>query len=75
MADALSVTVSAAVRAEMARKTVKQRAVAERLGISQTQVSRRLSGRVAFNVDELQTIAELLGVPVTTFLATPERAA
>ena len=48
-----------------------QRQVAEALGIAQTQVSRRLLGRISFNVDELQTVATLLNLPVAALIAGP----
>lgn len=56
------------VRAEMARKKIPQAAVGKRLGLSQTAVSKRLSGHIKFNVDELHEVAHLLGVPVSTLL-------
>jgi transcriptional regulator with XRE-family HTH domain len=39
------------------------------LGRSQPYVSRRLSGKVAFGVDEVERIAAWLGVPVAVLLA------
>lgn len=54
--------VGANVRAEMARRNVRQGAVAKALGISQPSVSARLSGATPFDVDELRTVADLLGV-------------
>jgi transcriptional regulator with XRE-family HTH domain len=39
------------------------------LGRSQPYVSRRLSGKVAFGVDEVERIATWLGVPVAVLLA------
>lgn len=52
----------------MARRGVSQTRVAERLGISQSAVSARLSGRTPFDVNELVTIADFLGVPVTALI-------
>lgn len=79
MPESFSQTVGATVRAEMARRKITQRQVAEKLGISQTQVSRRLDGTVSFNVDELEAVAQVLGLPVALFVAQPtataERAA
>lgn len=60
------------VRAEMARRKVSQTAVAAHLGLSQTAISHRLNGRVAFNINELHSIAELLGVPLTDLLPSVE---
>lgn len=53
----LSVTVAAAVRAEMARQRVSQQQLAERLGWSQQKISRRLNGDVPFGLDELTEVA------------------
>lgn len=64
--------VACTVRARMAERRVTQAAVAQRLGMSQAAVSRRLSGSVAFDVNELDAVADLVGVPVTDLL---ERAA
>ena len=62
------------MRAEMARRRITQTVVAEALGLSQTQVSARLRGRVPFDVNEITTIARLLDVDVPTLLDGAERA-
>lgn len=49
--------------------------VAAALGISQPQLSKRLSGLIAFDVVDLQKIADLLSIPVGDLLQAPERAA
>lgn len=69
MPESFSQTVGATVRAELARRRITQRQLATVLGIAQTQVSRRLAGEVAFNVDELAVVAEFLGLPVAALLA------
>lgn len=56
--------IAAEVRAWMGRQQVTGEALAAGLGTSGTFVSRRLRGRTSFNVDELDAIAVLLGVPV-----------
>lgn len=53
------------VRAEMARKKVSQTELATHLGLSQTSVSARLGGRIAFDINELHAIASFLGVPLS----------
>ena len=63
-----SVQIGANVRAEMARRGLTQTALADRLHISQTQVSARLRGRVPFDVNELTRVAEVLGVSLSTLL-------
>lgn len=56
--------VAANVRAEMARSRprVTQRDIGAALGIAHSAVSHRLTGRTAFDVNELAIIAGLLGV-------------
>lgn len=60
--DRLTETVAAEVRAYMARARINQTELASALGLTQSSVSKRLRGVVAFNTDELQSIAALLGV-------------
>lgn len=58
--------VAANVRAEVARRRLRQAAIAEHLELDQRAVSRRLLGQVDFSVPELQALAELLEVPVSS---------
>lgn len=60
--DRLTEIVAAEVRAHMARARINQTQLAGALGLTQSSVSKRLRGVVAFNTDELQTVANLLGV-------------
>lgn len=60
--------VGANVRAELARNGISQLVLAGHLHLSQTAVSRRLSGSKAFDVNELETVANLVGVPVARLL-------
>lgn len=60
--------VAANVRAELGRHRKSQADLAQALGRSQPYVSRRLVGRVAFGVDEVEQIAGWLGVPVALLL-------
>lgn len=75
---ALTESVSANVVAEMKSQDVSIRELARRLGVSQPYVSRRLGEvdadeRVDLKLDEIERIAEALGVPVQKLLsgATP----
>jgi transcriptional regulator with XRE-family HTH domain len=68
MTEPYAVRIPLVVRAELARHGVSQTDIAEVLGVSQAAVSRRLSGRVEFTLDELRLIAERLGVPLSTFV-------
>lgn len=54
--------VAAEVRAVAARKRVAQKAIASVLGISQQAMSRRWTGQLAFDVDELAVVADYLGI-------------
>lgn len=72
MSETYTESVAGEVRAHVARKNVSQREVAKAIGKSQGAAWRRLSGNYPFNVQELEAIAELLGVPVARFL--PEQA-
>lgn len=59
----------------MARQGMKQRQLAEKLGLPQTSISKRLAGHIAWDVAELEKVADVLGVSVAQFLPTSERVA
>ena len=46
----------------MAERRISQREAAERLGISQPSLSDRMNRRTPMSVDELLTLADMLGV-------------
>lgn len=52
------------MRAELARKGITQTDLAAKLAKSQPFVSRRLSGRVPFDVADLAAIASVLDITV-----------
>jgi predicted transcriptional regulator len=60
---------AAQVRAEIARRRCSQTTIAAKLQLSQSAVSRRLAGDVAWSVSELVGLSELLDVPLSTLLA------
>lgn len=60
------------VRAAAARLRLRQADLASAIGLSQQAMSRRLSGEVAFDVDELHALATLLKVDVARLLDTHE---
>lgn len=64
-----SLRVAGEVRAAMARLGCTQAVLAERINRDQHFVSRRLSGKVPFTIDELARIAEALNVPIEALLA------
>lgn len=61
-------TTAAVVRAELARRRLKQNDVATALGLTQSAMSRRLVGEVEFSVSELRKLSEILEVPASTLL-------
>ena len=63
---------AAQLRAEAARRNIPYIRIAERLGISQAAVSRRMLGQTPIDVPELYELADLLGMPVADLL--PEKA-
>lgn len=65
----LSVTVAAAVRAEMARRRVSQLQLADRLGWSQPKISRRLTDGSPFTLDEIPLVADALGTTAEDLIA------
>ncbi len=60
--------VSEAVRVEMARRRMTQRALAEATGLSQSYLGRRLIGELPFTTDDLVKVANALGVEVRTIM-------
>ena len=69
----LTEQVAAEVRAYMARRRMTQARLAEVLGLSQSGVSARLAGKVPFRLDELEKVADALGVhPVRLLGGTPD---
>jgi transcriptional regulator with XRE-family HTH domain len=59
--------IAANVRAEMARRGKSQADIGSLLGITRQAISRRLLGHVAFDADDLATIATYLNVSVAVF--------
>lgn len=64
--------VGANVRAELARRDRSQADLARAIGVSQSGISKRLRGVIAFDVNELTDIARFLDVPLSDLLAGPE---
>lgn len=64
--------VATEIRAELGRQQMSQTKLAEKLGIHQTAISKRLIGtKYCFTTAELDRIAEVLGVPVDQLLGAP----
>lgn len=64
------------VKAELIRLGVGQEKLAEVLGVTQPQISRRLAGSIGFEAAELVRIAAELGIPAARLVdvATPAAA-
>ena len=60
---------AANVRAEMARRSIRRADAARSLGMTLSSFSRRITGRVPFNVEELDALACLFDITVPTLLA------
>lgn len=56
------------LRAEMARRQLSPRAVAERIGHEESWVRKRMRGRYAITLSDLEEIALALDVPPTFFI-------
>ena len=65
--------VSGEVRAWMARRDVKQAALAKALGMTQPSLSMRLRGRTRWTIQDLVIVSKTLDVPVSVLLAPLER--
>lgn len=61
-------SVAGEVRAVAARKRVTQASIARELGMSQQALSRRWTGELAFDVEELAAVARILDVSLGDLL-------
>ena len=66
--DTLRELTAAELRASLARRRISASELARRLGWSQAYMARRVDGRIALNMDDLEKIVEELGVPITDLL-------
>ena len=74
MTTTSAATVGHNIRAEMTLQAFSQTQVAKVLGLSQSGVSRRLLGDIAFDVVELTTLANLFGVSASYLLGESAKA-
>lgn len=56
------------LRALLARRRMSVSELARRLGVAQSYMARRVDGRVALDLDDLESIAAILGVEVADLL-------
>lgn len=66
---------AAEVRAHLARQQLSGRALARLIGESPTWAARRLSGSTAMDADDLERIADVLGISLSELLADAARRA
>lgn len=62
-------------RAELSRSGISQSTASGALGLSQSALSRRLSGNTPFTAAELSALSALIGVPIATLFELPDHAA
>lgn len=67
--------IAAEVRAEIARRRLTQRQVAEILDMTQPALQLRLVGTRPFRAEELVKLADSLGIPASQFVSTTVEAA
>jgi len=60
--------VASELRAILARKRISAAELARRVGWSQSYMARRVDGRAAMDVDDLEAVAKALDVPVRALL-------
>lgn len=60
------------VRVALTRRRMSGAELARQLGRSQTFVQKRLDGRQAFDIDDLEAVAHVLDVDVWTFFPGPD---
>ena len=75
MAITYSERVAAEVRAEMARQRRTQTEVATAAGWKQPYLNRRLTGITALSVDDIESLALVLGVPLSQLVSPQPREA
>lgn len=71
MTQSLNDRVAAEVRAELGRQQLSVNELARRLGMSQPYLSRRMTGAVPLDLQDLEAIATELGVTVESLIAAP----
>jgi transcriptional regulator with XRE-family HTH domain len=69
MAELSNESIAANLRAEVARQNLTQQQMADRLGVGQWWVSRRLTGEVRVSAADLTRFAEALGVGSAVLLS------
>lgn len=69
--DSTRQDVASAVRAHLAVRKISDSALGRAIGMSQSKISRRTNGDIAFDTDDLGRIARYLGVTVVELIQMP----
>lgn len=75
MSGTLASHAAAHLRAEMARREINPAGLARQIGVSEMWVSRRMRGKTQITMEDLERLADALGIAVASFLPSPERVA
>lgn len=75
MSQTLADYVAAQLRAEMARRQIPAAELARKLQVNENWVGRRMRGKNAITMSDLEQIANALEVPLSYFLPAAERVA
>lgn len=68
MTQSLADFVAAQIRAEMARRLVSASQLARDIGVNETWVRRRMQGKYAITMADLEQIARALDLPASFFI-------
>jgi hypothetical protein len=69
----LSATAGRELRAHLARQSLSIKAAADRLGHNRSWLQRRLDGSPSFNLDDIDLICTVLGIPVESLIPSANR--
>ena len=69
----LSESVSSEVRAELGRKRITNKSIAEVICVSEAQANRLINGKKSFSFDQIEKVASHLGVDVFSLIQFPAR--
>ena len=75
MPQTVPAQIAANVRVELARHNMRQKELAERIGLKPAMLSHRLQGRTDLSLHEIDLIADALDVPVSKLLHVTGQAA
>lgn len=67
--QSLTETIAAEIRAEVARQRRKYSDLAKELGLAPATISDRMAGRVPFDTNELEKVAQWLGIDVVHLIS------